>query len=161
MVFKTISGESFRATKLCWLLHIPLILIMLISGGTGPEKLDRMPITIETTLMVILAAPLIEELLFRGPLRLCLIFYKQNALPTYMIWLLSSLLFGFVHIYNFDNSYSATALIYGFTKILCGLVFGWCVIKNRSLFCSILAHFMVNLPFAVLSLVYAMFSIKL
>jgi sodium transport system permease protein len=80
--------------------------------------------------MVALSPAICEELLFRG---IALSAYRRR-LPAWAVVLIIGTLFGAVHltIYKF------------FITALSGMFLTWLVIRSRSIYCSMAAHFVVN-----------------
>jgi hypothetical protein len=103
-------------------------------------------------LIVSVIAPVIEELLFRGPL----VFFRGHAYFKYFFYA-SALLFGLVHIFNFEGSphllYMAPLLVA--PQLLMGFFLGYIRIK-LGLRWSILLHAAHNtillIPIVVLKL---------
>lgn len=93
-------------------------------------KLERLK-GIYTFILMVIAAPVLEELIFRG---IILEGFLKNYSPLKSI-LLSSFLFGIVHL----NPWQFIAgLIYG-------VFIGWVYFRNRNLYFSIIIHAVVNL----------------
>jgi CAAX protease family protein len=141
-----VSGvKSFLAGLLCWpmftcLSTLVLALIGLLHPTTpadaaGPAGPSGSPWLI--FLGVVLVAPLVEELLFRG----VLLSTFQESLGAHAIWLVG-ILFGFLHP-SFSQALGA---------VFVGIVAGWLVYRTRSLWAGVLAHLGVNLVGGVMVL---------
>ena len=81
-------------------------------------------------LMVGILAPVVEELVYRG-----IVFNRLSEwLPTWAVVLISSLLFGIVHLNPIQILY-ATAF---------GFILAWQYLRSRNLWIPIIAHFVFN-----------------
>ncbi|MBR3704617.1 MAG: CPBP family intramembrane metalloprotease, partial [Oscillospiraceae bacterium] len=93
-----------------------------------------------TLLIIILLAPFVEEVLFRG-----YIFGNLRATSRTAAYIVSCLLFAFLHVWQFavihrDLSYFLLMLQY----LVPGLVFAWTYEKSGTLWGSVLLHAAVN-----------------
>ncbi len=93
-----------------------------------------------TLLIVVLLAPFVEEVLFRGLVFGCL--KEKSRVVAYAV---SALLFAFLHVWTFalsawDTSYLLLMLQY----LVPGLVFAWAFDRSGTLWTSILLHAIVN-----------------
>lgn len=81
------------------LLHVLATLLNIEIGDHKTEDLFEKYSTITIFFLMVLIAPVVEEFIFRGPL----IFFKKKS---YFPWVYysSCLLFGLVHLGNFDNA---------------------------------------------------------
>lgn len=108
-----------------------------------PEKIDRIEYTLDMVFFITIIMPVIEEVLFRGPIRY-LVYSKSSKYKVLIMLFVTSVLFGFLHIYNYDNPYGIPAAVYSGSKVIGGAIFGLAVIKYNSLAVSIVAHCLVN-----------------
>ena len=93
-----------------------------------------------TALIVVLLAPFVEEVLFRGLVFGCL---KEKS--RIFAYILSCALFAFLHVWtaavsNWDLGYLILMLQY----LVPGLVFAWAYEHSGTLWTSILIHALVN-----------------
>ena len=93
-----------------------------------------------TALIVVLLAPFVEEVLFRGLVFGCL---KEKS--RIFAYILSCALFAFLHVWtaavsNWDLGYLILMLQY----LVPGLVFAWAYEHSGTLWTSILLHMLVN-----------------
>ena len=93
-----------------------------------------------TALIVVVLAPFVEEVLFRGLVFGCI--KEKSRVVAYIV---SSALFAFLHVWTFalsawDLSYFALMLQY----LVPGLVFAWVFDRSGTLWTSFLLHALVN-----------------
>ena len=98
-----------------------------------------------TFLIVVLLAPFIEEVLFRG-----LVFGGLKGRSRAVAYAVSCLLFAFLHVWQFaavhqDLTYFLLMLQY----LVPGLVLAWCYDRSGTLWASIAVHVLANLLSAV------------
>jgi len=86
-------------------------------------------------LVIGIAAPVIEELCFRG-----ILMSRMLWLPTWASILIQGVIFGVIHLNMLQGMYA----------FLIGLVFGWIYIKYRSITLAIIAHMAFNLTSIIL-----------
>ena len=99
-IFLNVLGWNFAiGIGLAMLLNGLAILLNIDIGDHKTEDLFEKYSFIIIFFLMVIIAPIIEEIIFRGPL----IFFKKN---TYFQWVyyFSCLLFGLVHLGNFDNA---------------------------------------------------------
>lgn len=120
-----------------------IILCNEISSFERPSETIQDILDVST--VSVLFAPILEELLFRyaGMSPFATVKGKIYALLT------TSLLFGMLHMYSFDN-FLRTAVM--------GLVFGFIFLKYKNIWCSVIFHFGCNLW---VSAVYIMMNLNL
>lgn len=93
-----------------------------------------------TTLIVVFLAPFVEEVLFRGLVFGCL--REKGRLLAYVV---SSLLFAFLHVWQFILSgWSVTYLLLMLQYLIPGLVFAWAYEHSGNLWGSALLHIVTN-----------------
>lgn len=97
--------------------------------------------------ITVLLAPLVEECMFRG-----VIFCGIGAKSRILGYLVSTLLFAFIHVYqylfeSFDPGLFVTMLLY----VPSGLVLGRVYEKSGSIWCSVIIHMAINLTSLLLS----------
>jgi membrane protease YdiL (CAAX protease family) len=92
---------------------------------------DALKIDVFSFITVVIAAPILEEMLFRGVI---LQGFLKNYNPRKAI-ILSSVLFGVIHL----NPWQAIA------AITMGIFIGWLYVKTKSILPGIVIHFIVNL----------------
>jgi len=154
MPLKKVLGRGIICGLLSFLSQICCLVFLKLFGIDlfVPEKIDRLENTLTTVLLVLIVAPVVEEFVFRGPLW-CLVDLKR---PRYLILTalaVTSILFGLVHVSNYDSPYSISAIAYVVMKTIQGVIFGAAVIKYNSLAVSITAHCFVNSGLAVFVLI--------
>lgn len=89
---------------------------------------------------LLIAQPIMEEILCRG----ILLNQLRNSMPTWIAVLISSLLFGIIHLMA-----GGIWLVIGAT--LMGICFGIIFVKTNSLYVAIVAHAFANLPDFIMS----------
>tara|TARA_R110000868_G_scaffold4211_13_gene26665 strand:+ start:69703 stop:70260 length:558 start_codon:yes stop_codon:yes gene_type:complete len=107
-------------------------------GEHGVDELFKKYNVFIVFLLAVILAPIVEELLFRGPL----VFFKHSRFFKYLFYL-SALLFGAVHLSNFESFtgflWLAPVLVapqvfagffLGFTRVKLGL--GWSILLHAS-----------------------------
>jgi len=82
-------------------------------------------------LLVVIAAPILEELCFRGVFLEA--FLKNYSVKKSIIW--SAVIFGVVHLYP----------LHVIIVVFYGILWGWLYVKTNSLLPGIFAHFVTNL----------------
>ena len=90
--------------------------------------------------------PFAEELIFRLPI---IFFFKEFSVIAWIFIVLSAILFGWAHIFNFKKELKSsriTMLILGF---LVGIISGYLGVKYQSLYASVLFHAACNLFFVI------------
>lgn len=93
-----------------------------------------------TTLIVVLLAPFVEEVLFRGLVFGCL---KERSRAV--AYAASSLLFAFTHVWTFAlSAWDAGYLLLMVQYLVPGLVFAWAYDRSGTLWTSIALHAVVN-----------------
>ena len=93
-----------------------------------------------TTLIVVLLAPFVEEVLFRGLVFGCL--KEKSRVVGYAV---SALLFAFLHVWTFAlSAWDLSYLILMLQYLVPGLVFAWAYDRSGTLWTSILLHAIVN-----------------
>lgn len=93
-----------------------------------------------TALIVVLLAPFVEEVLFRGLVFGCL--KERSRLFAYAV---SCVLFAFLHVWTFAlSSWSLSYLVLMLQYLVPGLVFAWAYDRSGTLWTSILLHATVN-----------------
>ncbi|MFS4492020.1 CPBP family intramembrane glutamic endopeptidase [Maribacter sp. 2308TA10-17] len=92
-------------------------------------------------LLAVIIAPIFEELFFRGPM----VFFREKTYFKYIFYTLT-ILFGFIHISNFEISNTVILLspILVAPQIGVGVIFGFIRIRF-GLFWTILCHALFNL----------------
>jgi membrane protease YdiL (CAAX protease family) len=115
----------------------------LITGGIWISSLVEDAQTMEPYAMILMVISiavipaLVEELLFRGCILQALLPYGQGVAI-----LISSVLFGLMH-------QNPLQLLY---TTVCGLVLGYAYVRTRSIWCSVLMHFVNNLISALMTI---------
>lgn len=163
---------DYRLQRLFKLVGIALgasILLLMVAGviqlifglETGKHAIDDLfehntPLVI--FLLAVLVAPVLEELIFRGPLAW---FKKSNHFPA--VFLLFTLAFGFLHITNFEFSLQVWLLspllvapqisvgfILGFIRIKFGLLWSMAMhaLYNLILVSPLIVLKLLNIPIA-------------
>lgn len=94
----------------------------------------------------LVAAPIVEETLLRGAVFSSL--YPKNKFLAYLV---SSVLFAAMHVWQFSNLGVATLLIAGLCYLPSALALAWTQHYAESVFAPIFLHFLINL-LAVLNL---------
>lgn len=93
-----------------------------------------------TALIVVLLAPFVEEVFFRGLVFGCL--KERSRLFAYAV---SCVLFAFLHVWTFAlSSWSLSYLVLMLQYLVPGLVFAWAYDRSGTLWTSILLHATVN-----------------
>ena len=102
-------------------------------------------------LISVLVGPVVEEIIFRGPLLVVLAWKSRPAWLLSSTLITTSVLFGAVHLGNYEM---LTAGAYAAVLVPCvaGFVLGSVVIKSGSLFASIMAHSFNNTLVALIYL---------
>ena len=126
---KTASGGMNRTERVAGTIFFLVYLLVM------PASAPRM-----TVLIVVLLAPFVEEVLFRGLVFGCL---KEKS--RIFAYILSCALFAFLHVWtaavsNWDLGYLILMLQY----LVPGLVFAWAYEHSGTLWTSILLHMLVN-----------------
>lgn len=136
------------------------IIVMLLLGtgneGSANQQLFENYLSGQPIAMFIQAvifAPLLEELLFRG-----IIFRTLREKSKVYAHVISSLLFGFLHVYAGLFAGDMTQLIHMLPYALMGFAFGYAYEKKGTIFVPIIIHGLNNFIAILLSLLIAKFS---
>lgn len=145
MNLKKIVKAGIRGGIINSLTQFTSITLLGIFGLIDQNKLGDAPIiNLPNTVVICIVVPIIEELLFRGPLRLLLFWKKCPPWTKYAMFFLTSVMFGYLHIYNYSDPFSVDAAAYAFIKVVSGFVLGWTVIESSSLLASMINHSFLN-----------------
>ena len=99
-----------------------------------------------TALGAVGLVPLAEEMLYRG-----LVFGALHSKNRYVAYILSTLLFAFIHIMGYIGEYDTSQLVLSFIQYIpAGLVLAWSYEYSGSIFAPFLIHTAVN-AFAIFS----------
>lgn len=109
---------------------IALSIVLAPLGGYLPEDSREFSDSLWTLVLVVFAAPIFEEVLFRGRLYGLL---RTKASPMVSV-LLSSLMFGLMHL-------QPAVMLEG---VLMGLLFSYAYLRSRSIFAPIILHMCNN-----------------
>ncbi len=101
----------------------------------------------------VLVAPIVEELFFRGVL---LRFFSRFNVILGLV--LSSLIFGFVHIYQAVFAGDLTQLVYLLQYGGMGIALGWIYLQRKNLVSSIVVHMLNNALSIVVLFISSFFS---
>lgn len=98
---------------------------------------------------LIIVAPIVEELIFRGPIYFVVKSAIENNEPEemkssiFIMILLLGVTFGLMHITNI-KPFTWGAIWYAMARIPTGIIYGWVVYRTKSLIPTIIAHGLVN-----------------
>lgn len=109
---------------------IALSIVLAPLGGYLPEDSREFSDSLWTLVLVVFAAPIFEEVLFRGRLYGLL---RTKASPMVSV-LLSSLMFGLMHL-------QPAVMLEG---VLMGLLFSYAYLRSRSIFAPVILHMCNN-----------------
>ena len=109
---------------------IALSIVLAPLGGYLPEDSREFSDSLWTLVLVVFAAPIFEEVLFRGRLYGLL---RTKASPMVSV-LLSSLMFGLMHL-------QLAVMLEG---VLMGLLFSYAYLRSRSIFAPVILHMCNN-----------------
>ena len=144
VVLDTAIGASLRNVLYYYTLFaVTVLLFHSYLAHTSSRFLDNLNRALSTMLLgllVVLLAPFVEEVLFRGLVFGCL---KEKS--RIFAYILSCALFAFLHVWtaavsNWDLGYLILMLQY----LVPGLVFAWAYEHSGTLWTSILLHMLVN-----------------
>lgn len=131
------------------LYHISSVLISLLVYTLDPDFVnandDNIGEMIQNnytlmSLCTVLLVPVVEETLYRGLIFRCL--YEKNALLGYI---LSTVLFAFIHVAGYIGFYDGLTLVLCFLQYLpAGIFLAWAYVKADSIWAPILIHITVN-----------------
>lgn len=137
------SPRQWRALWLGW----PLLLFAVINVEAGIVIDISKPMLITLHLLTALSTGWVEEVLFRGMVATTLLQkWGQSRTGIYLAVLVSSILFGAVHLLNFIQGRKPllnTAAQITFA-IFFGVMFSACLLRNRSIWPVILLHAAVD-----------------
>ncbi len=85
-------------------------------------------------MIVIIATVTIEELIFRGPIYIAMLFLELPVLAWILMIIINGVIFGLVH-FKEDSSFPGF-----FSRAWVGIVLSWLVIKSNSLIPSVCVH---------------------
>jgi membrane protease YdiL (CAAX protease family) len=139
------GSSSFSLTMKAMLVHFvggwALLLIFLLGYGVNPgdvaaSAIDLQPMLFISIISMAIAAPIVEELLFRGLVQ----DFFGEAYPKWIAIFITATIFGLIHL----NPFSVINAFWG------GLVFGYVRYETGSLWPSIFLHSMWNLHIILL-----------
>jgi len=85
-------------------------------------------------MIVVIMTVIVEELIFRGPIYITMLFLELPALTWFLIIIIDGVIFGLVH-FKEDSSLPGF-----FSRSWTGIVLSWLVIKSNSLIPSVSVH---------------------
>lgn len=151
----SVSRWAFLALFLCiagdLLLNTKYVLFIMENGYLDYQQLKFSgPFTLLLAMLVYVAVGLTEEVCCRGILLLIWQKFFQKHKHTKMkAALISSILFGAVHLINLANGFTVSNIIYTFSQIffaaMYGMFFAAIMIKTKSLWFCALSHGMIDL----------------
>ena len=100
-------------------------------------------LNIKLFIEVLIIAPVLEELMFRGPIYFCARFEIKKETIFLLIFILG-FIFGLAHITNLDPG-TEGKIWYAVPRILSGVIYGWVTYRSKSLIPAILSHSWINL----------------
>ena len=109
---------------------VPALQESLESAPDITGAIDSFPKLMLCFLLIVLVAPIFEEILFRGLVQTEL----MRGFPAWVSILLSSLIFGAMHGNLFQSLFT----------VFCGLAMGWCYYRTGSILTSIVLHITFN-----------------
>ncbi|GAB2317996.1 hypothetical protein IRB23SM22_02540 [Alkalibacterium sp. s-m-22] len=139
-----LTGEDWKF--LAW--YIPVGYVLFNIGGSvleyivgdglliNQEAIEAMATDTPTWMLfitIVIAAPLVEEWLFRG----IIFFRKEHNDVSWLTLIITSVLFGLVHV--------PTSIVAVYTYVGMGLLFGYAAKRTRSVEAAIFFHFINNL----------------
>ena len=131
-----------------WLCLIPCLIIAIDNFQFGAYINGRMELVYRKPTDILLfggyclSVGLFEECLFRGVIFALLVdILPQNKRGFLFVYVISSLAFGLMHIFN---GFSGGALLQAGYSVLTGGLFAFCLIKTKNILCCAVVHGLYN-----------------
>lgn len=134
-----------KSLAVIFILSLSIRLYTGISNATNQETIVDMlkGRTLYTSILTIIYAPIIEEILFRG-------YFRKIINNKYLFILLSGFIFGILHV--IDDYKTISELLYIFTYGSLGCFLAYIYYKTNNICCNIYFHFLQNFISVVLLL---------